>query len=481
MNSRGGVLLAKPAYRTVPPALSSTGTEAIELAASAGLDLDAWQQDAVVDLLGEDDAGLWAATSGGLVCPRQNGKGTVIEALELAWLFLCDVELIFHSAHLFATAQDAFRRIKFLIQNTDDLARQVLRVSEAHGQEGIELRSGQRLRFVARSKSGGRGFPAPVVVLDEAFNLSMQAMAALIPTMSAQPNPFLLVTSSAPIPDECSDVLRGFMRDSRGGLPRRCYIEYSADPATDDDTQLRAANPGYGVRLNADLIEEERRLLTPELFRIERLGIVELGTQNAFREITAEDWNACADDKSGPLDPVTFGLDVSEDRQWSAIGVAGTSGRGGTHVELTFDQVADVYDYRRGTEWVVDRAVAIHKKWGRPFAVVKGSPAWSLEADLAAAGVTLAPIAPQEFAQACGQFFDAATQHTLKHLDQPALTIAVANLLKRKSGDAFVWDRRNSTVDISPVVAVTAAKWMADQYEPTPASGLVDPNGEDDW
>lgn len=463
MSSSGNVLTVKPAYRSVPPPASTSGQEAVELAASAGLVLDPWQADVVCDLLGEDADGFWAATSGGLVCPRQNGKGSVIEALELAWLFLCDVELIFHSAHLFATASDAFRRIKFLIQNTPDLHRQVLRYSEAHGQEGIELRSGQRLRFVARSKSGGRGFPAPVVVLDEAFNLTQQAVAALVPTMSAQPNPFLLLTSSAPIPDECSDVLRGFMRDSREGVARRVYIEYSADRAEDDDTQVRSANPGYGIRLNDDVIDEERRMLTPDLFRIERLGIVDLATGQGFREITSEDWTACLDVKSGPLDPVSFALDVAEDRSWSAIGIAARSGRGGTHVELSGDH--EQYDYRPGTDWVVPRAKQIYATWQRPFAVVKGSPAWSLEADLRAAGVPIREVTGQEFAQGCGQIYDAAVQHSLKHLGQPALTAAVANVAKKKSGDAFVWDRRNSAADISPFVAVTVAKYVADQNE----------------
>ena len=150
-----------PSWRSVPATASTSGEEAVELAASAGLFLDPWQIDAVFDLLGEDASGRWAATSGGLICPRQNGKGSIIEALELAWMFLCDVDLIFHSAHLFATASDAYARLKLLIQNTSDLHRQVRSYSESHGQEGITLRNGKRIRFVTRSKSGGRGFPAP--------------------------------------------------------------------------------------------------------------------------------------------------------------------------------------------------------------------------------------------------------------------------------------------------------------------------------
>lgn len=478
MSSRSAVLHARPAWRNVPVAASTSGKEAVELAASAGLDLDPWQRDAVCDLLSEDADGYWAATSGGLICPRQNGKGTVIEALELAWLFLCDVELIFHSAHLFSTSQDAFRRIRFVIENTPDLHRQVKTYSGAHGHEGIELRSGQRLRFVARSKSGGRGFPAPIVVLDEAFNLSDTMMAALVPTMAAQDNPFLLVTSSHPIEDPCSDVLRGFMRRGRAGDDERAvYIEYAANPGSDEQTQLREANPGWGVRLNEDVIELEQTLLSPSGYRAERLGLVDLGDDDGFTFIPADDWQACHDDKSGPLDPVSFGLAVSENREWAAIGVAGRSGRGGTHVELTYDQPNTVYDYRPGTDWLVGRARQIHEKWRRPFGIVKGSPAWALQPELSAAGVPLVEVSGAEYAQACAGLYDLIVQHQLRHLGQPALTVAAGGVVKRAAGDLFTWDRR--TADVSPLEAVTVAKWASDQPGPV-ASGLIDPNDFDE-
>jgi predicted amidohydrolase YtcJ len=60
--------------------------EAVELAASAGLVLDDWQQHVLVSALGErpDALGTWAAFEVGLVVPRQCGKGGVLEARELA-------------------------------------------------------------------------------------------------------------------------------------------------------------------------------------------------------------------------------------------------------------------------------------------------------------------------------------------------------------------------------------------------------------
>lgn len=466
MSSSGSGTLVGPAWRSVPAAASSAGQEAIELAASAGLFLDEWQQRAVVDLLGEDAEGYWAATTGGLVCPRQNGKGAVIEALELAWLFLFDVNLIFHSAHLFATASDAFRRIKFLIQNTPDLHRQVLRYSEAHGQEGIELRSGQRLRFVARSKSGGRGFPAPVVVLDEAFNLGKQAMAALVPTMAAQPNPFLLITSSAPIDDECSDVLRGFMRDSRkGGIPRRCYIEYAATSPLDPDDPasfeqgLREANPGYLVRLNSDVIDEEQRLLTPESLLIERFGIVDLTEDTGskgWQVITEPAWAACLDTGPqpwAPLGPLAWALDVAPDSKTAAIACSD-----GVHGEIT--------DHRPGTSWVAARLADLRQRHGFvEVALDDKGPAGSLITDLEAAGVPWRKVTLAEHAQACGALLEDINDGVFRHIGQPVLTDAARDAARRTVTDVWLWTRTKSSGDISPLVAVGLARWMATASE----------------
>ncbi|WP_163571049.1 hypothetical protein [Fodinicola feengrottensis] len=147
--------LQRPRVRNVPEYVSSAGLEAVELAASAGLFLDPWQRLALDDTLGEKPGGKWSAFEVGILVARQNGKGAIIEARELAGLFLFGDKLIVHSAHEFKTAQEAFLRIKALIDNTDALRRRVHMIRTAHGEEGIELRDGTRLRFMARSRSSG--------------------------------------------------------------------------------------------------------------------------------------------------------------------------------------------------------------------------------------------------------------------------------------------------------------------------------------
>jgi hypothetical protein len=45
---------------------------------------------------------------------------------------------------------------------------------------------------------------------------------------------------------------------------------------------------------------------------------------------------------------------------------------------------------------------------------------------------------------------------------QPELSAALAGATKRSLGDAWAWSRRNSAVDISPLVAATLALWLAE-------------------
>ncbi len=65
----------------------------------------------------------------------------------------------------------------------------------------------------------------------------------------------------------------------------------------------------------------------------------------------------------------------------------------------------------------------------------------------------------RQYAQACGQFYDAVAARELVHLDQAPLASALAGARKRDLGEAWAWARRGVSVDISPLVTVTLAKW----------------------
>ncbi|MFD4740951.1 terminase [Streptomyces virginiae] len=474
----------RPRLYTAPPANASSGREAVELAAMAGLQLDPWQQHVLEIGLGERPDGRWAAFEVAVNVPRQNGKGAIIEARELAGLFLLGEQLILHSAHEFKTSIEAFRRIVALVTNTDTLRKRVARVRRTTGEECIELLSGARLRFLARSGGSGRGFSGDCNIWDEAMILGDEAVGALMPTMSARPNPQIWYLGSAGIggPSMQLGRLRERALLSQEGEPdpSLAYCEWSADPHLDecpagctahddpaDPATWAKANPAFGIRISEEHVARERLSMSNGVFGRERLGVGDYPSErvNAWSVIGQDAWRALADGESQPSDPVAFAIDMTPERSHAAIGVAGTSGSA-VHVE--------VVDHRPGVGWIVERALDLQERWNPCAWVVDGGgPAGALIADLERAGLTVRVPKVREVAQACGQFYDAVTEQTLVHLDQAPLAAALAGARKRELGEAWAWARRGVSVDISPLVAVTLAAWglrtrTDDEEEPEP-------------
>lgn len=457
-----------PRYLTLPSgAPSQAAHEAIDLASLCGLDLDEHQRLVLGGACQEREPGRWAAFEVGVIEPRQNGKGSILEAREIAGLFLWGERLIIHTAHEFKTAEEHSMRVFALVEENESLSRRVKHIYRSNSKVELRLKDGARLRFLARSSGSGRGFAAAdLLVLDEAYSLQSQMMAAVVPPLSTRPNAQLWYTSSAPLQTEESAVLRKFCRRGRQGSPRIAYYEWCADPEDDQDDPAtwKKANPALGVRITEEFVESERVILGEEWER-ERLGIW-VDTEHSGELVIAEEaWAACRDEKSGPVGPVAFALDVAPSRSMAAFAVAGTSGRGGAHVE--------VVDYQPGTGWLVDRAKSLHEKWGGALAVASGSPAASLIEELEKARVPVVEVSPADHAAACGRLFDAVTDRQVRHLGQMWLDEAVGGAARKYYGDAWLWARRQSSVDISPLVACTLALWAYEQM-PRESVGIVD-------
>jgi phage terminase large subunit-like protein len=451
-----------PRILIAPDSVSSAGTEAVELAAHAGLILDPWQQAVLEVGLGERPDGQWSAFEVALVVARQNGKGSIFEALALAKLVLFGSQLFIYSSHEFKTSREAFSRIGRLIDGSPELRSRVLRTVKNPSEHGYDFRNGARLRFFARSGGSGRGWSADDLFFDEAFKLGGDAMAALLPTLSTRPNPQVWYASSAALSD--SEQLHKLRRRAlKGeGVDRLAYLEWSApddcDPA--DPAMWAMANPAIGYRMTEEFMASQFEALGPEGFRREHLSIPD-DPASMSQALDPVAYAACVDYDSKALDPVTFALEVAEDRGWSCVGVGGKRADGLAHVA--------VVDYRRDTAWVVDRCVELNRKW-KPlgFVVDPASPAGSFIPALEAAGVRVIKPSARDVAGACGTFADLIRQGGVRHRDDPSLSVAVRAAKWRAVGDARRFERRASS-DISPLLAVVLALWAASRerhYEP---------------
>ncbi|OII61200.1 hypothetical protein BJP40_06650 [Streptomyces sp. CC53] len=462
------------------PRTRSAGKEAVELAASAGLILDPWQALVLEHALAFRPDGRWVAREVGVCVSRQNGKGSIIEALELWGLFVNE-ETIMHTAHVFKTAAEGFRRVEGLILGTPELKAEVTRIVRGHGEECIELRSGARLLFGTRNAGSARGLTLDRIICDEAMYLTEDQTAALAPTVMAVPNPQIWYLGSAgtKVSTQFGRVRR---RALKGDDPSLVYAEWSIDGCDDfclpdceehdphDAVESYAkANPGLGVRISVEQVESLRRSMGPTVFAREILSVGDWPTDadDEWRIIGREHWMARTDENSVLEDPFVLGVDTAPDGSYSCIVAAGRNEEGQPHVEITGASLTDpqAVDHRPDIRWVVPRVLAIWKA-NKPKAVVidKAGQAGAFIEPLEAAGVKVISPLTREYAQACGEFYSAVVPRAgkepdLAHLDQPPLTNAVAGAEKRDLHDSWAWSKRNSATDITPLVAATLALW----------------------
>jgi hypothetical protein len=517
----------RPRIASVPYACSrAAGQEAVDFAKAAGLLLDDWQRWSLLQAMGTLENGLWAAFEVGILISRQNGKNAILEARQLAGLFLIGEPLILHTAHEFKAASEHFLRIRNRIESIDWMRSKVAAIRTSHGDETIEMRPtptlifgskgvqirrsvAPRLRFIARSRGSGRAFTCDTLFYDEAMILSAEQVGASLPTLSAVANPSVWYTGSAGMPDSTQlDSIR--KRGLAGTSTSLCWLEWSIDPHNDmcragcrlhDDPDRHEswakANPGLGIRISLEHVAREMDGMPDKEFARERLGVGDWPPDEfGWAVIPEQVWDDCQ--VPDPPRPRKFvvAADVTPDQAaatlvvgslvdvpWPAdtggalLGQQATTRR--TLVEIGQD-LQGLQDHRAGTDWVIPRILELKARHDIRCAAViidKTSPAAVLLTAAENAGLTVTCPNAGEVAQACVQFYSAIAgqvpagtaavpaAHPLAHLGQPDLRKAVAGAARYDVGDGlFRWTRKATTVDISPLCAATLAAWGANKF-----------------
>jgi len=479
--------LQRPRIEWVAPGVDHPDADAVlELSEAVGLILDPWQKYVLRKSLRRDPvSSKWAALAMALVGPRQNGKNGILEARQLGGLFILGEPLQVHSAHLFDTSLEAFRRLVFHVENTPWLDSQKKRAPRAHGEEGIELKNGQRIRFRTRTKGGGRGLSGSVLYLDEAMEVPTTVLGAVMPILSAQPDPQIWYTGSAVdrlVHDHGLVLSRVRARAIAGGDPRLTYMEWSAEGDDPDDVPPEVgldpetwaqANPALGIRLDEDYIAAEYREMggtksvVAREFAVERLGVGDWFTEDGDTVIDLDIWDSLCDARSSITGAPTFAYDVSPDRSRATISASGRRPDGLRHVEVVAQD--------RGAGWVTGW-LPERIKQHRATKVITDArgPGASLIPELERRGVKVETVDAGEYAKACGEFVDTVTEARIRHLGQAPLRAALRGAGTRTLGDAWAWSRRSSGVDITPLVAATLATWgAADERKVHRAGGFA--------
>ncbi len=341
----------EPTVRISPNYQTSDGLNAAKILRVGGLQLDPWQMDILDDWLGKTPSGKWASTTCGGSVPRQNGKTLLLQSRATAGMLLYGEEVIF-TAHLQKTATETFEEMREFFEGPK-IVKHVKEIKTALGREQIILKNGARIKFLARTRNGGRGQHGDLLIIDEAQEIDENAQASFLPAISASLNPQTIYTGTPPDPTAPGIVFRGIRKKALDGETKRAsWFEYSVDDIGDVSERERWAscNPALGRRILLSTIESECEQMDSETFARERLGWWSpVFTQEIETAIDPDAWNACASMAPKPEGKTAYAVKFAVDGSETVLCGAVIPKVGLARVSL-IDRKPAGY----GTKWVAD-------------------------------------------------------------------------------------------------------------------------------
>ena len=458
----------EPSVRLAPDYLQSDGLDAAKILRAGGTVLDPWQADVLDDWLGRSPSGKWAAPTCGGSVPRQNGKSLLVQGRAEAGMLLYNEQVIY-TAHLQKTATETFEEMRDFFESPR-LKKYVSDIKTALGREQIILKSGARIKFLARTRNGGRGQHGDLLIIDEAQEMDENAQASFLPAISASLNPQTVYVGTPPDPGASGTVFRGIrQRALDGKTERMAWFEFSVDEIGNVKDRQRWAdtNPALGRRILPSTVEGESEQMDPDTFARERLGWwAPIAEEKQDLAIDATAWDACRSDETKPEGKTAYGIKFSPDGSEICLCGAVIPAEGKARVSLIERKQTS-----RGTQWLAawlnDRykkaaCVVIDGRNGADVLVDKIADTWKIK------GSVIRPSA-KEMVAAVGMLTDAINEQTVTwYSQQEALRQSAITSVKRPIGGGWGFGGD----DAGPVEAAALALYGAKTSKRDPAKRM---------
>lgn len=451
--------------RAVSPSFERTDIDQlIQICHIAGLDLLPWQIDVLTPWVARDETGHWAANTLYLSVPRQNGKTEGTFNARAIYGMTVFGEWVVYTSHLQKTSTETFEAMAALFED-GGLSKRIERIKTAIGREEIRLKNGARIKFLARTRAGGRGQHADLLEFDEAQNLTDAQQASFLPVVSASANPQIGYGGTPPDPDDDGMAFRRVRARALSDDPREreriCLAEWGVDEVPEDRFDRRlwyASNPSLGALITEDAVANEARTMSDDQFARERLGWWSPESTREPPAIAVSDWRACqVTEAPEPADDerMACGVKFSNDGVYS-VSWAARSKRAGY-------QWVECYDRTGTANGVSGLADWLYQRRGKFAMVCIDGRAWAptLIQRLEDRGFPKRAIHVMrvgELCDACSMLAAAVEEGTVSHIAQPLLDESVALSPRRpigRDGWAFGGD------DPTPVESVALAYWGA--------------------
>ena len=447
----------EPSVRIAPEYQQTDGMDAAKILKTGGMVLDPWQSDAICDWMAMTPWGKWISRTCGGSVARQNGKSGLVEGRAEAGMLLYN-EQVLYTAHLQKTSTETFEEMASFF-DTPKLRKYLKDVKTALGREQIILKSGARVKFLARTRNGGRGQHGDLLIFDEAQELDENQQASFLPAISASLNPQSIYVGTPPDPTAAGTVFRG-IRDKAiaGETKTTAWFEFSVPEIGDVTDRKRWAdtNPALGLRIMESTIEGECEQMDPDMFARERLGwwtpVVEHKEDFA---IPVDVWDACVSDEEKPEGKTAYGVKFSPDGSEVCLCGAVIPKDGPARISFISLKPTGL-----GTQWLAEwltaryakaSCVVIDGRNGVDVLVDKIADTWKTK------GSVIKPSAKDVIASV-GTLTDALNEQTVTwYRKQETLRESAVTSIKRPIGGGWGFGGDNST----PIEAAALALWGA--------------------
>ena len=445
-----------PTHR-VTPAYTQTELRAVRLLKAGGLLLDPWQSDVLDDWMAYNPGGKWICKTCGGSVPRQNGKSLLVQGRADVGM-LTRAENVIYTAHLQKTATETFEEMASFF-DSNALRKHVKDIKTALGREQILLNNGARVKFLARTRNGGRGQHGDLLIFDEAQELDENQQASFIPAISASLNPQTIYVGTPPESFEIGEVFRKIRKAALDGNTKTtAWFEFSVDSIGDvsDSNRWYATNPALGRRIQLTTIEGELEQMPEDTFARERLGWwTPIQLQKLDLAIDKDVWNACASQELKPEGKTAYGVKFAPDGSEVCLCGAVIDTNGIARISL-IDRKPTGYGTQWLANWLNERyskasCVVIDGKNGVDVLVDKITGTWKYK------GSVIRPTAKEVIA-AVGLIMDCINEHKMTWYEpQEALRESALSSVKRpiSGGWGFGGD------DSAPIEACALALWGA--------------------
>lgn len=474
---------------------TSRGFSAVDFAEQVlGITLIPWQRWLLIHALELRSDGRFRFRTVLILIARQNGKTSLVEVKNLWKMFVLRVPLVIGTAQNLDISEESWDKAVEIAESVPDLAQDIKHVDKTNGKKALKVGGkdengkawSSRWKIAAASRKGGRGLSGDDVNLDELReHQTWDSWAAVTKTTNARRNPQVWGFSNAG--DDKSIVLNDLQAKGRAAAthpetadPSLGLFEWSApddikctcgradgeahapDCRLRDEAAWAQANPSLGYTVTREGLASALATDPDAIFQTECLCQRVPSLTPEWRVIPQGAWSAQVDRSGRRPTEIALAVQVNYQRTYTAIVAVGERPDGGL--------LTTIVEYRPGTDWVVDRTVALKARWNPvAIAVQDKGPTGSLAEDMEKAGLLpptdrddpkrgdIAVPWADDIADAYGMYVDAAKQGRLWHLDEAPLNIALACAATRSLSGATAWAYKDERA--APLLASTWALW----------------------